>query len=268
MPDSLNGQQVGLWFYGSGFRNRLAFEIGVQALGGRAAYIPGELGIHEPLEDIGHYLENWFSLLVIRAASHSDLTYVAAQTAIPVINARTSVGHPCEIMGDLQFIRRQRGSLKGLKVVFVGEVTNLGMSWLEAAVRFPIRVTQVAPEAYLASESLIELLNTGAKGAIGATPDLDGALVGCDVVYTDCFPKPSETVTRDEIRELFMPYQITGTHLARLKDTAIFLPCPPVTRGEEVSEDAMLSPLCLDYQAKAYLLHAQNAILELVAGKL
>lgn len=30
MPDSLKGEQVGLWFYGNGFRNRLAFEIGFQ----------------------------------------------------------------------------------------------------------------------------------------------------------------------------------------------------------------------------------------------
>jgi ornithine carbamoyltransferase len=144
MPKSLLNKQVGLWFYGNGFRNRLAFEIGAGAMGAAVSYIPGELGMNEPLEDIGRYLENWYDLLVIRAWSHEDLAYVAENISIPVINARTNFSHPCEIIGDLQFIRKYRGSLDGLKVVFVGEVTNLCMSWFEAAARFPITVTQTA----------------------------------------------------------------------------------------------------------------------------
>lgn len=223
-------------------------------MGGQVSYIPGELGQHEPLEDIGYYLENWFSMLVVRAANHSDLTYLAAHTSIPVINARTNFSHPCEIMGDLQFIRKTRGSLDGLNVVFVGEVTNLCMSWFEAAVRFPIRVTQIAPEGYIASETLIHQLNAQAMGEVASSTVL--AVDDADLIYTDCWPKTANIST------LFLPYQITGSHLSRLREGAIFLPCPPVTRGEEVSEDAMQSPLCMNYRAKAYLLHSQNAILE------
>jgi ornithine carbamoyltransferase len=267
MPTCLQHQQVGLWFYGSGFRNRLAFEIGARAMGGQVSYIPGDLGVHEPLEDIGSYLENWYSLLVVRAARHEALVYLAEHTVIPVINARTNIGHPCEIMGDLQFVRCQRGSLDGLKVVFVGEVTNLGMSWLEAGARFPIRVTQVAPEPYLADQALLSRLRTQAAGEIATSADLHTALTGADLVYTDCWPKPGDAVSKDQIRALFLSYQITAQHLNRLHSGAIFLPCPPVTRGEEVSADAMQSPLCLNYPAKNYLLHSQNAIMEMVAAK-
>lgn len=262
MPQPLLDKQVGLWFYGHGFRNRLAFEIGAKAMGAQVSYIPGELGVQEPLEDIGSYLENWYSLLVVRANNHEDLTYLASHTAIPVINARTNFSHPCEIMGDLQFIRRDRSTLDGLKVVFVGEVTNLCMSWFEAAVRFPIHVTQVAPEDYLATPALLSVLSNGALGSITVTADLDAALVGADVVYTDCWPKPTVELTKEHIRDQFESYQITLNHLARLKENAIFLPCPPVTRGEEVSAEAMQSPLCLNYEAKNFLLHTQNAIME------
>ena len=73
MPQILKDKQVGLWFYGQGFRNRVAFEIGARAMGASVSYIPGELGVHEPIEDIGHYLDKWFSVLVIRAKNHSDL---------------------------------------------------------------------------------------------------------------------------------------------------------------------------------------------------
>lgn len=264
MPQSLAGQQVGLWFYGQGFRNRLAFEIGARAMGAHISSIPGELAVHEPLEDIGAYLENWFSLLIVRASRHADLTYLADHTAVPVINARTEISHPCEIMGDLQFIRRTRGSLTELNVVFVGEVSNLCMSWLETAVRFPISVTQVAPRPYLASSALLNGLNAEALGHVSTTDDLFTALKGVDLIYTDCWPKPNAVFTKNKIRDLFLPYQITAEHLIDLKDEAIFLPCPPVTRGEEVSAEAMQSPHCMNYSAKNFLLHAQNAIMEML----
>ncbi len=267
MPQPLLNQQVGLWFYGQGFRNRLAFEIGAKAMGAQVSYIPGELGVHEPLEDIGAYLENWYSLLIVRAAHHADLTYLADHTAIPVINARTEIGHPCEIMGDLQFIRRYRGTLNGLKVAFVGEVSNLCMSWLEAAVRLPITITQVAPEDYLATPALLNGLNAEALGHVSASTDLSVALKDVDLIYTDCWPKTPDAAAKSHIRDLFLPYHITAAHLSHLKDGSIFLPCPPVTRGEEVSVDAMQSPLCLNYEAKNFLLHAQNAIMEMLVSQ-
>jgi ornithine carbamoyltransferase len=268
LPQFLANKRVGLWFYGNGFRNRLAFEIGVKSLGGRASYIPGELGKHEPLEDIGPYLENWYSMIVVRAANHSDLIYLADSISIPVINARTNLGHPCEIMGDLQFIRRQRGTLADLHVAFVGETTNLYMSWLEASVRLPIRLTQIAPADYLASEALVTTYNAQAIGHADTTTELDAALDDVDIIYTDCWPKSGHAEVRDAIKTSFLPYQITGSHVAALKGGAMFLPCPPVTRGEEVSQEAMRSPRCMNHQAKAFLLHSQNAIMEMLAAKI
>jgi ornithine carbamoyltransferase len=264
MPQSLKNKQIALWFYGNGFRNRLAFEIGARAMGAAVSYLPGELGINEPLMDIGHYLENWYSSLVIRARNHQDVAYLSNYIRIPLINARTDFSHPCEIMGDLQFIRTYRGSLTDLKVLFVGEVTNLCMSWFEAAVKFPLQVTQIAPFGYEAKVELIRQLNSNAIGHINTSNDLDSLLESVDLIYTDCWPRTDNPELKAKIKAQFLPYQITGEHLARLKEKSLFLPCPPVTRGEEVSHGAMDSKLCLNYQAKEYLLHSQNAILEMV----
>jgi ornithine carbamoyltransferase len=267
MPRCLSGRRVGLWFYGQGFRNRVAFELGAKALGATVSTIPGELGVHEPIEDIGPYLDNWFDLLVVRAKRHDDLLYLADTAGIPVINARTDKSHPCEIMGDLQFIRERRGTLDGLHVAFVGEVTNLCMSWFEAAARFPIRVTQIAPEGYKADEALVAGLGAGAKGSIRISGDMGKIDSSVDLVYTDCWPKSEEEGEKARIRESFLPYRVEVEHLSRLGKSAIFLPCPPVTRGEEVSREAMESRLCLNHAAKDFLLHSQNAILEAVMGR-
>jgi len=108
MPQILKDKQIGLWFWGQGFRNRVAFEIGARAMGASVSYIPGELGIHEPIEDIGHYLDKWFSILVIRAKNHQDLLKVTKTSNVPIVNARTNFNHPCEIVGDLSFIKKYR----------------------------------------------------------------------------------------------------------------------------------------------------------------
>src|SRR6187549_3794900 len=121
MPQSLAGKRIALWFYGHGFRNRLAFELGAREMGASIAYVPGDLGVHEPIQDVAGYLQSWFSMVVIRAPHHDDLLEVAARSAIPVINARTDRSHPCEVMGDLSYLMSVRRDLSGLRLVFVGE---------------------------------------------------------------------------------------------------------------------------------------------------
>jgi ornithine carbamoyltransferase len=57
---------------------------------------------------------------------------------------------------------------------------------------------------------------------------------------------------------------VTSEKLHLAKQGFFFLPCPPVTRGEEVSEEVMQTWGAAVYEAKEYLLHAQNAILSFV----
>lgn len=260
MPRSLQDKKVALWFWGQGFRNRVAFEIGARSMGADVSFIPGDLGVHEPIEDIAHYLNNWFSLLVVRCKDYDLLSRVVADSSCPVINARTSRNHPCEIIGDLQYVRQKRGSLDGLNVVFVGELTNLCMSWFEAAKVLPISVTQVAPEGYLAPLESVKSLNENAAGSIRVSSDMESAVTkGTDVLYTDCWPKGA---VADNARQSFLPYQITRETVSRMNPNGFYLPCPPITRGEEVSEDSLSTSQYCDYQAKDCLLHSQNAIME------
>jgi ornithine carbamoyltransferase len=260
MPQTLKNQRLALWFWGNGFRNQMAFEIGAHAMGADVAFVPGELGIHEPIQDIGHYLRNWFSMLIIRAKRHTDLISVAKDASVPTINARTDYNHPCEIVSDLQFIRKMRGSIDELTVAFVGEVTNLCMSWFEAAIRFPISVVQVAPTEYLCPDKTIKELNRHALGEVSTSSDLNHAITrSTEIIYTDCWPKGDHM---ERVKNQFLPYQITGDILNRMSAHGFFLPCPPVTRGQEVSEESMGSEKCKDYEAKEFLLHSQNAIME------
>jgi len=260
MPKSLKDKKIALWFFGQGFRNRVAFEIGARSMGADVSFIPGDLGIHEPIEDIAHYLNNWFSMLVIRCKEYNDLLQVASDSVFPVINARTSLNHPCEIIGDLQYIYNKRGTIDNLNVVFIGEMTNLCMSWFEAARVLPFKVTQIGPEQYLGPQELIKKLNENATGSISATSEMDKHITKeTDVLYTDCWPHGEN---KEMINQLFLPYQITKDTVKKMNPKGFYIPCPPITRGEELTADSLATPQYCDYQAKEYLLHSQNAIME------
>ncbi|HEX3047950.1 MAG TPA: hypothetical protein VHY08_24575 [Bacillota bacterium] len=81
MPQSLKNKQIGLWFYGNGFRNRLAFEIGARAMGAAVSYLPGELGVEEPLMDIGHFLR------IGTRVSWSEPKSIKTWSIYPIISA-------------------------------------------------------------------------------------------------------------------------------------------------------------------------------------
>ncbi len=261
LPQGLVGKSIALIWDAEGFRNRVAFELGIAAMGGIAVQVPGRLDEREPIEDVARYLDNWFDGIVSRARKHGHMQRLAAASQHPVINARTDFNHPCEILGDLAYIRTQRGRLEGLKVAFVSEATNLCHPWFEAAARLPIHVVQICPAGYEVDADFIAQVQRDAIGTVSVSQDLDAGLRDADVVYTDCWPHRSSPEDHARIARQFLPYQITAEKLWLAAPDVFFLPCPPVTRGEEVSEDAMAYLGHQVYEAKAYLLHAQNAVL-------
>lgn len=157
--------------------------------------------------------------------------------------------------------------MDGLSVVFMGEMTNLCMSWFEVAVKFPIKVTQVAPIGYEANSEIINKLNLNSIGQISVSNNINCIDNTTDLIYTDCWPEGNDEDNKIDIRNAFLPYQITDKILDRTNDNAVFLPCPPVTRGQEVSAKAMQSDRCMNFKAKHYLLHVQNAVMEMAVLK-
>ncbi|MGZ2432160.1 ornithine carbamoyltransferase [Rhizobium redzepovicii] len=252
MPQSLTGKRVALIVDDGGWRNTSAFDLGVQAMGGICVHVPIGFNTREETGDLAGYLGNWFDMLVIRTKELNTLKAVAIAAPVPVINARTRSNHPCETLGDLAYIMSRRGSIDGLKVVGVAADANILRSWVEASIALPIKVVQVYPERWHISDAA--LLNERFR----ASTDM-GELSDAGVVITDSWPG-------DSVSEALAGYRIGTDILDRLPEDAIFLPCPPVTRGQEVTAEAMEQSLCQSRAAKAFLLHAQNALMELVVA--
>jgi ornithine carbamoyltransferase len=250
VPHALEGVRVALIVDDGGWRNTTAFELGVKAMGGLCVRAPISLAGKEAVGDVAQFLDNWFDIVVIRTPDLGQLRRLAEAATLPVINARTRSNHPCETLGDLAYVLQQRGDLSGLRVAVVAPDDNILGSWAEAAAVLPIEVVQIYPERWHARRfAMIERFS--------ATTEM-GALASADVVITDSWPKDVEPAE-------VLDYQIAAATLEHFAPDGLFIPCPPVTRGQEVTADAMVSPSCHVIAAKAFLLHAQNALLEAVA---
>ena len=166
------------------------------------------------------------------------------------------------MLADLVFIRTLKQTLSNLKVVFPGEATTLCHPWFEAVARLPIRLIQICPEGFQVNNHYLSKLRMHSAGLMEVSHNLNECVKDADVVYTDCWPGRSTPVEHERIRKLFEPFQITKDKLELAKPDCIFLPCPPVTRGEGVSAEAMEQSGEQVYRAKEHHLHAQNAVLK------
>lgn len=253
MPQALLGRRVGMIEELPGWRNPTALAIGVAAMGGTCVSVSARLEGAEAVEDIAGYMDNWFDLMAVRTPRLSKLKSFADALKAPAMNLRTNDNHPCEVLGDLSYVLSVRGSWKGLRVAMVGPAGNIASSWFEAAHVLGIEVLQITPEGFEATEQ--------ARGSCGTTDDIR-AIEDADLIITDCWPSDLDTAGVDAFRKC----RIEAASLNRCREDVLFVPCPPVTRGQELSDDAMQHPACVATPAKAFLLHAQNAYIEAAIG--
>ncbi|MBY5931652.1 hypothetical protein KUV51_01470 [Tateyamaria omphalii] len=255
-PRSLNGARIGSIAELPGWRNPTALSLGVAEMGGTCVTVTAGLEGAEELHDLAAYMDNWFDLLAVRTPSLEKLRRFADALACPVLNLRTNDNHPCEVLGDLAFALSVRGSWDGMTVAMVGPAANIAQSWIEAASVLPINVIQVTPAGFgFSPDTLPDRARVSSDPAV---------ISDADMIVTDCWPSGISADAECE----FQRFRITSETLDRAKSDVLFVPCPPVTRNEEVSADAMEHPRCVATRAKAYLMHAQNAYVEAaLAGK-
>ncbi len=227
-----------VFFPPTSLRTRASFERGAALAGLQPIVFPPEsLDKDEAHEDVARYLADFVDVLVVRHRDLSVLEALAAADAVPVVNAMTSVNHPCEVLADLWALTRGRavGSPGAVRRRRRQHRARLGRG--VATVR--LRPAPVLPRGL------------GAPDVVW-TEDLAGAMADADVVVTD---GPGRHAAALE------PYRVTADVLALAPDGVRFAPCPPFVRGREVSADAIASPAFVGHGAKRALLPVQQAVL-------
>ncbi|MDF2941449.1 MAG: hypothetical protein K0S01_307 [Herbinix sp.] len=239
-PDTLKGKTVVLFFPTTSIRTRVTFEKGIHVLGGQSILFPSDaLDKKEEIRDVMGYLNQWADGIVVRHKSLQLMEEMNSHSNIPIINAMSSDHHPCEILSDLYAVSKIRENYLNLNYTYIGTSGNIANSWAEAASVLNLSFIQCCPRNYEMKNVKVEY-------------DIHKAIKESDVVLTD-------SITH--VLEDFLPYQITEDLMKTAKQGALLNPCPPFTRGEEVSNDVIKSDFFVGYEYKKSLLTIQQAIM-------
>ena len=132
----LNGKNLVLFFEKKSTRTRLSFDIAIKQLGGFTTILNKEdihLGndkesVSDTINTFGLYADG----LILRVNDHKTIMSASKLSNLPVINALSNLSHPCQCLAGLMTLLEERGSLKKLNLVWIGPITNVANSWIEA----------------------------------------------------------------------------------------------------------------------------------------
>src|SRR5580704_8237777 len=169
----LRGRTLAMIFQKPSLRTRITFETGMAQMGGHAIYLaPQDIGIgeRESVKDVARNLSRWVDLIMIRTFSQETCVELARESSVPVINGLTDLLHPCQLLADLLTLHERYGSLRKLKVAFVGDGFNLAQSWIEAAAMISIDLRIACPSGYEPDKSFVTRLRQNKNGLMTNDP--------------------------------------------------------------------------------------------------
>ena len=263
----LKGKSLGMIFSKSSTRTRVSFEVGMYQLGGQSLFLSSndiQLGRGETVYDTAQVLSRMLDGIMIRTFSHKDVVDLAAYGTIPVINGLTDDQHPTQALADLLTIKEHKGSLKGLKLCYVGDGNNVANSLLQACAKAGMDISVASPDGYTCPDFYVNQARkdaavTGSKVLMTSDPYL--AVKDADVVYTDTWTSMGQESEKAERVKLFKDYQVNKELMAAAEKDAMFLHCLPAYRGYEVTADIIDSPCSAVFDEAENRLHAHKAIL-------
>jgi ornithine carbamoyltransferase len=249
---------LGLYFAQPSTRTRISFSVAIAQLGGTpVVLLPQEMQLSrgESLEDTAHVLSRYLDAIAIRTLAHDELEAWAEAASIPVVNALTSVEHPCQALADVLTIREHSGSLDGIRIAWVGDGTNVLDSLADLATLFGAEIVAACPEGYEPASRSVSLVRDPREAARGA-----------DVLVTDIWVSLGQETERGRRLRDLEAYRLDEALLALAAPDSIVLHCLPAHPGEEISPGAIYGEHSAVWDEAENRLHVQKALLALLVG--
>ncbi|WP_069300781.1 ornithine carbamoyltransferase [Neptunicoccus sediminis] len=271
-PDAeqpLANKMVALIFEKPSTRTRVSFDLGVRQMGGQTMVLSGaemQLGHGETIADTARVLSRYVDMIMIRTFDESILLELAEYSDVPVINGLTDRTHPCQIMADVMTYEEHRGSIKGKKVVWMGDGNNVCASFLHAAGQFGFDFTFSGPERL---DPEAEFVGLAREQGVNVTIERDAgkAVEGADLIVADTWlSMHDDQSSRQRRHNQLRPYQVNEALMAQAKPDALFMHCLPAHRDEEVTSAVMDGPQSVIFDEAENRLHAQKAVMRHCLG--
>ena len=231
----LRGKNIALIFEKTSTRTRCAFEVAAHDLGMHVTYLDpsgSQIGKKESIADTARVLSRMFDGIEYRGYGQEIVEELARYADVPVWNGLTNEFHPTQILADMLTIQEHFGSLKGKKLVYLGDARyNMGNSLMVGCAKLGMEFVACAPESYFPDKALVAQCMqiarvTGAKLSFETRPQQ--AVKGAHALYTDVWVSMGEPmeVWQKRIQEL-SPYCVTRELLAAAGEQIVFMHCLP-----------------------------------------
>jgi len=264
---TLRGKHIALIFEKPSLRTRVTFEVGIQSMGGFVVFLDhtqARLGERESIPDVARNLQCWVQGIVARVYEQRVLEEMAQNISIPVINALSDKFHPCQALADFLTLEEKFGSLKGLKLAYVGDGNNVSNSLIFLAARLGVNLRIATPASYAPPQDVLADAKRVAKetrARIELFTDPTEAVEGTQAVYTDSWTSMGFEAEEKMRRQVFKPYQVNRKLMEQAGPGALFMHCLPAHRGQEVTDEVLDGPNSVVLQQSENRMYVQKAIL-------
>jgi len=233
---TLRGKTIINAFFEASTRTRLSFEIAGKRLSADTVNISGSTSSvvkGETLEDTAKNIEAMAPDIIVIRHGHSGAPhYLAERVGCSVVNAGDGAHeHPSQALLDLLTMRDHKGTIKGLEVAIVGDITHsrVARSDIYALTRMGARIRLAGPGTMIPPG--IDQL-----GNVTVCNNLKDAINDADVVMMLRIQLERQSKTLlPSLREYARFYGLNPVNLKLAKPDAIVMHPGPMNRGVEIS---------------------------------
>ncbi len=185
------------------------------------------------IDTVNNILSMKVDMVVMRHPAPGAAQFLAQHVDAQIINAGDGTHeHPTQALLDAYSIRESRGSLKGKKVVIVGDIlhSRVALSNIYCLQKLGAEVAVCGPPTLI--PKYIDALG------VSVTHNLEEAIEWCDVAnMLRIQMERQDTKYFPSLREYTMQYGLTMEHLNSLKKEITVMHPGPINRGVEISSE-------------------------------
>jgi aspartate carbamoyltransferase catalytic subunit len=300
-----HGKIMASLFFEPSTRTRLSFETAMLRLGGRVITAVDigatSLAKGESIADMAKVVGSYADIIVIRHPWEGAAKVVADYAGVPVINAGDgSHEHPTQTLCDLYTIRKERKTIKGLKIALWGDLKHgrTVHSLIYVLARFGATILFRPGSGLEIPEHVLRRLSTEYKGELkryeAVNQEVEGGLFPIDAIYmTPSSPHqlamlPDVSIQVElkagvdalyvtrlqkeryaptvEVQELKKGYPVVDKKLLKGKEFKKTLVMHPLPRVDELAYEVDADPRSMYFKQAAYGMPVRMALIALLLG--